>query len=57
MVHESISTHTQTHNHFRTLFQDHPGKPVPEENLLLDFYGAREDSNCLCLLKLLVVGK
>jgi len=27
----------RTHNHFTTLFQDYPGEPVPEENLLLDF--------------------
>jgi len=25
--------HTHTYNHFTALFQDHPGEPVPEENL------------------------
>ena len=27
------NTHTHTHNHFTALFWDHPGEPVPEENL------------------------
>jgi len=26
-------THSDTYNHFTALFQDHPGEPVPEENL------------------------
>jgi len=34
-------THTTV---LRRFFQDYPGEPVPEENLLLDFYGAREDN-------------
>jgi len=36
-----------THTHTTVLwafFRDHLGEPVPEENLLLDFYGAREDN-------------
>jgi len=35
---------TYIHNRFAVLFRDYPGEPVPEENLLLDFCGAREDN-------------
>jgi len=34
-------THTP-HNRFAVLFRDYPGEPVPKENLLLAFCGARE---------------
>ena len=48
---EKLNTNTyaraRTHTHTTILppyFRDYPGEPVPEENLLLDFYGVREDN-------------
>jgi len=35
---------THTHTHLRRFSQDYPGEPVPEENLLLNFYGSRGDN-------------
>jgi len=35
---------TETTTVLRPFFWDYPGELVPEENLLLDFYGARQDN-------------
>jgi len=44
--HWNEATWIKAHTHTTTLrpfFQDYSGEPVPEENLLLDFYGAGQD--------------